>query len=86
MVVLANSPTFAVVLLDLSMPGSSWRTVVAALRRDHPTTRVIAFTGGMTPRDGTVDAWLVKPATPEAIIDTIVRVIDRAAPRHPAVG
>ena len=86
LVVLANSPTFAVVLLDLNMPGSSWRTVVAALRHDHPTTRVIAFTGGMTPRDATVDDWLIKPATPEAIIDTIVRVIDRAAPRHPAGG
>ena len=64
-------------LLDLNMPGSSWRTVVQAIRSAYPATRVVAFTGGVTARDNSVDGWLAKPAQPEAIIDAINHAILR---------
>jgi PAS domain S-box-containing protein len=75
--VLASHSAVDVVLLDLNMPGSSWRALVSTMRREHPRTRVVAFTGGLTARDGAVDGWLAKPATPEEIIDAITEAMDR---------
>ncbi|HEX5061330.1 MAG TPA: PAS domain S-box protein [Kofleriaceae bacterium] len=77
-IVLGRQPGVDAVLLDLNMPGSSWRTVVRTLRQDHPKARVVAFTGGVTARDNSVDGWLIKPAHPDAIIDAINQVIVRA--------
>lgn len=71
----AAQPEVGVVLLDLNMPGASWRTLVSALRRDYPAVRVVAFTGGTTPKDHTVDGWLAKPASPQAIVDAISKVL-----------
>jgi CheY-like chemotaxis protein len=68
--------------LDLNMPGSSWQTAVRAIRHNHPKTRVVAFTGGITPRDDSVDGWLAKPAQPEAIIDVINQAIARRERRE----
>lgn len=75
---LAAEPAIDAVLLDLNMPGVSWRSVVSAIRRDHPATRVVAFTGGITARDRSVDGWLAKPASPEAIVEAINDAIARA--------
>jgi PAS domain S-box-containing protein len=77
LVSLAAEPDFDVVLLDLNMPGSSWQMALREIRRGHPSTRVVAFTGGITPRDSSVDGWLAKPAQPEAIIDAINRAMAR---------
>jgi PAS domain S-box-containing protein len=77
MVVLAGGARIDVVLLDINMPGSSWRTVVHAIRQAYPTTRIVAFTGGIAARDNSVDGWLAKPAHPEAIIEAINTAIVR---------
>jgi PAS domain S-box-containing protein len=74
---LAIQPAIDAVLLDLNMPGASWRGVVGAIRSNHPSTRVIAFTGGIIARDGSLDGWLAKPAQPEAIVDAINQAIAR---------
>ncbi|MCX5745484.1 MAG: ATP-binding protein [Proteobacteria bacterium] len=75
----ATPPAIDAVLLDLNMPGTSWREVVEVIRRTSATTRVVAFTGGVTTPSELVDGWLTKPAGPEAILDAIGRALAKGS-------
>jgi len=77
LVVVAARAEVEVVLLDLNMPGTPWRTLVANIRRDHPTVRIVAFSGGTTLHDLVLDGWLAKPASPEEIIEAIIKATAR---------
>jgi PAS domain S-box-containing protein len=74
---LAQGGAVDVVLLDVNMPGSSWRSVVGTVRDLYPRTRVVVFTGGAAAPEAIVDGWLAKPAAPDAIIAAIVDAMAR---------
>jgi CheY-like chemotaxis protein len=72
----------AAVLLDLSMPGMSGGAVLARLRRERPSLRVVLMSGYDEERanaelDGVrPDAFLHKPFTPARLLEALGRVVD----------
>jgi two-component system chemotaxis response regulator CheB len=68
------------VVIDLHMPRLDGVTAVARLRRDHPSTCVIALTGDADPvlhravRDAGADAVLVKDEFVDVLIDRLAAV------------
>ena len=75
-----------IVLLDLDMPGLPWVRIVDRVRKDAPQARIVAFTGStIEPRLDAFDAWLPKPATPDAILDA-VGLTRPGEPKRPPPG
>jgi CheY-like chemotaxis protein len=77
-----------VIVLDLMMPVLDGWTVVETMQRDAQLSRIpiIVFTGDARAPAG-VAATLVKPSTPEDLLDTIDRVLTpnrRRSPRYAA--
>lgn len=80
---------FAIVLMDLSMPGMSGIEAVRRLRAFRPATYVIGYTAHALPgdcvrmREAGFDEVLVKPVGGEALGQAIRRGLARAAPPPP---
>jgi len=75
-----------VVVTDLFMPGMEGIETIAALRRRHPETKIVAISGGSSFRPGKsdllavaraigADAALKKPFDPDALVAVIRRVL-----------
>ena len=82
-------------VLDLTVPGLTGSEVAAGLKSDARTKRVqiVAVSGHEIPEtkycaEADVDAYLVKPCRPEALIEAIARQLttttNRALPPRPA--
>ncbi len=76
-----------VVLTDIIMPDGDGLEVVRELRRDFPTIRIIAFTGGRLEWDYSATArllgaheTLMKPLTPEQVLAAVARQIGMRPP------
>ncbi len=79
---------FAVVVLDVKMPGMQGPEVLAAIKRAHPETQVILMTGhlsggaeGDVPSTGAF-AYLLKPYP----IPDLIAIIDAAVAETPGAG
>lgn len=77
---LATQPA-ALLLVDQSMPGMDGTTLVSQARAAGSTARIVMITGHADGRHTAaataagVDALLVKPVTPRALIETLERVL-----------
>jgi two-component system chemotaxis response regulator CheY len=77
---LAERPV-ALMLVDQSMPGMDGTALVARARADGCIARIVMITGHADGRHteaamaAGVDALLVKPVTPRALIETLERVL-----------
>ncbi len=71
----------ALILVDQNMPGMDGTTFVAQARADGCVARIVMITGHADGRHteaamaAGVDALLVKPVTPRALIETLERVL-----------
>jgi len=77
---LAEQPA-ALVLVDQNMPGVDGTALVTQARASGSTARIVMITGHADARHTAaamaagVDALLVKPVTPRALIETLERVL-----------
>lgn len=67
---------FALLILDLRMPGIGGEEVIVQARKLSPATRVVCFSGTDSDVEG-VDAMLTKPVGAEELLETVREVLDR---------
>jgi DNA-binding NtrC family response regulator len=79
----ASSP-FDVILLDLRLPDSADLSLLRAIRRMAPTTRVILMTAFGTQEviDGALDLGAYRVMDKPFEIQEMVRLVDQASARH----
>jgi DNA-binding response OmpR family regulator len=78
-----------VILLDLSLPGTSGLDACASLKADRRTQRVpiLVFSGHSSfesvrrATDAGADAYVVKPATPKRVVNVMQRLTGREEDR-----
>jgi DNA-binding response OmpR family regulator len=83
----ANGRPYALVLLDARMPDADGLSVAAMIREraELAATRIILLTSGERPGDPVrvrelrIDAQLLKPVQQDELLETINRVMSRAA-------
>jgi two-component system, cell cycle sensor histidine kinase and response regulator CckA len=78
-----EADTIDLVLMDLSMPRLSGKDALRAMRKLRPQSKII-LSSGYGEEDSSLDeapnAFLQKPFTLEALVQTVNQVLDAAAP------
>jgi len=72
---MVEAGAFDLVITDLSMPGEDGLAFVRRLRERGDALPVVALSGSTDPEHAAFDACLRKPATPEALVATVVKTI-----------
>lgn len=82
-----NNKSINVIITDINMPNMDGLTMISALRNEGCSAVILCLTTEssidkkLSGKEAGADGWLVKPFSPETLIQTIAKAIDKRQAR-----